>query len=246
MDHAAGVGVGEGLADGDEAAEEFAEDDGVGEGVVFGDMGVEGAAADEAHDVIGVAGGVGAEGIDRDDRRVFELAGDLGFIEEAFFEGFVVGMLGEDLLKGDFALDEFIAGEIDEAQAAAGVLADDGEGHGRGEEGGVHFSGGGGGEGAAEGLLGGFVGHGGTGCRGPRDGSEVHGLSDFTGRRRRSGGRGVEAGNGGWGRGIDGGVVVVIDGLFGVEVFDLGGARERRASAGRADEGRGTHGSGVP
>ena len=186
MDDAARMGIGDGLADGVEAAKEFAEDERIGGGVVVGDDGVERAAFDEAHDVVGLSVVIAAETVDRDDGGVFELAGDLGFVEEAFLEREVVGVLGEDLLEGDFAVDVFVTRQVDQAQAAAGVLAEDGERHGEGgERCAVRFGEGRGAGGGAAGNGGGAgVGVAGAGvAKRWRAGGEVHGVGDFAGMR---------------------------------------------------------------
>ena len=64
---------------------------------------------------------VDAEFVDRDDVRMFELAGDLGFLDEAEF---LLGVgLVEQVLDGDFAADVAVHGSQDGAHAAASDLA---------------------------------------------------------------------------------------------------------------------------
>ncbi len=82
---------------------------------------------DEPHRVIGPAVGVGAESIHRDDPRVFEPAGDLGFEQEAGAADGVVGVLVEDLLERHLAVQFLIEGDVDGAQSAAGVGPKDAE-----------------------------------------------------------------------------------------------------------------------
>ena len=236
MDDAARMGVGDGLADGVKSAEEFTEDDGIGSGVVLLDDFIEGAAFDEAHDIIGIAGFIDSERVDRDDGGMFELSGDLGFVEEAFFEGSVVGVLGKDLFERDFAFDVLVARQVDESEAAAGVLAENGKGHGgvARVEGRPLNAGGarGGGRGGGR--------HGGAGG-GPGQRGEVHGLGDLAaiGRFERRGGGGSRGGR--WRRQIDGAVEILIDGLVGVVGGHGGGGRP---AAGGADQGRGGGGAG--
>ncbi len=62
-------------------------------------------ASDEAHRVKRPAVGVGADTIDRDDARVLETAGDLGFDEKPAAARGVVGKPVVDLLERDLAVE---------------------------------------------------------------------------------------------------------------------------------------------
>ena len=122
MDHAFGVGVSDGIADlledGEEGSEGiFFEGFWVGMAEEVNDF-VKGGAFDELHAVEHFALGVGAEFINGDDIGVFELAGELGFFDEA--EGIFAGelVLGVDDFDGDRAAEAEVAGLEDDAHAA--------------------------------------------------------------------------------------------------------------------------------
>ena len=84
-------------------------------------------AADEPHGVVGAAVGVGAQAVDGDDAGVLQAAGDLGLDEEPPAAGRVVGVLLEDLLERDLAVQFAVEGHEDGAEPAAGVRAEDAE-----------------------------------------------------------------------------------------------------------------------
>ena len=82
---------------------------------------LEAVAADEPHGVIRAAIAIGAESVDRDDAGVLEPAGDLGLDEEPGAAGRVVGVVVEDLLERDLAIELGVECDEDRAQASAGV-----------------------------------------------------------------------------------------------------------------------------
>jgi hypothetical protein len=84
-------------------------------------------AADEPHGVKWAAAGVGTEPIDRHDAGVFQPAGDLGLEQEPLAAHAVVGVIVEDLLEGDLAVQLGIQRHEDGAQSAPGVGAEDAE-----------------------------------------------------------------------------------------------------------------------
>ncbi len=119
MDHATGVGVIDGVANVEEAAEKFAKLKGSTAGVVRGalarpsatlsrwqsvvavellDRLLQAVALDEPHGVVRPAAAVGAQAVDRHDPGVLEPAGDLGLEHESLAAHRVVGVLLEDLL----------------------------------------------------------------------------------------------------------------------------------------------------
>ena len=112
MDHAAGVGVIDGVADVEEAAEQLAKLEGSTAGVVLqGDVGVElldrlleAVALDEPHGVVRAAAAVGAQTVNRHDAGVLEPAGHLGLQHEPLAAHRVVGVLLEDLLERHLAV----------------------------------------------------------------------------------------------------------------------------------------------
>ena len=135
MQHAPAVGIGDGVADVEEPAEQLAElqrplgrvdvgavgiveaVDGVGQRV----------AADEPHGVERAAGGVVAQAVDGDDAGMLELAGDLGLEHELGASRAVVGMFVLDFLEGDLAVELVVEGDRDDAEPAAGMRPDDPE-----------------------------------------------------------------------------------------------------------------------
>ena len=129
MDHAAGVGVIDGVADVEEAAEQLAQLQRAAAGVVLErvvavemlDGLLEGVALDEPHGVIGAPAAVGAQAIDRHDARVLQPAGDLGLGDEPLAADGIVGVLLEDLLQRHLAVQLGIQGHEHLAQPAARV-----------------------------------------------------------------------------------------------------------------------------
>ena len=65
--------------------------------------------------------------IDRDDAGMFQPPGDLGLDQEASPARRVVGVVVEDLLEGDLAVQLAVEGHIDGAEAALGVRPEDAE-----------------------------------------------------------------------------------------------------------------------
>ncbi len=84
-------------------------------------------AADEPHGVEGPAVVVGAQAVDRHDAGVFEPAGDLGLDDEAGTLVLVAGVRLLDPLQRHDAVKLLVAGDVDLAQGAAVVKADDPE-----------------------------------------------------------------------------------------------------------------------
>ena len=82
---------------------------------------------DEPHRVIGPAAGIGAQAIDRDDTRVLESAGDLGFCDEALAADRVVSELSEDLLERHLAVQFDIQGHEHLAKPAPRMRPQDAE-----------------------------------------------------------------------------------------------------------------------
>ena len=92
-----------------------------------GDGLLEVVAPDEPHGVIGPAVGVVAQAVDGDDPGVLQAAGDLGLDQEPGAAVGVVGVVVEDLLEGDLAVQLGVEGDEDLAQAALGVGPEDPE-----------------------------------------------------------------------------------------------------------------------
>ena len=84
-------------------------------------------APDEPHGVVGPAVAVVAQAIDGDDPGVFEAAGDLGLDQEAGPADRVVGVVVEDLLEGDLAVQLAVERHEDGTQAPLGVRPEDAE-----------------------------------------------------------------------------------------------------------------------
>ena len=82
-------------------------------------------AADEPHGVEGAAVVVGAQAVDRHDAGVFEPAGDLGLDDEAGPLVLVGGVVVLDPLQRHDAVELAVAGDVDLAEGAAVVEADD-------------------------------------------------------------------------------------------------------------------------
>ena len=138
VDHAAGVGIVDGVADVEESAEQLAElqvDRRAGgrppgdaaSRVELVDRFLEAVAADEPHGVIRAAVAVSAQSVDGDDPGVLEAAGDLGLDQEAESTDGVVGVVVEDLLECDLAVELGIERDEDGAQAAPGMRPQDAE-----------------------------------------------------------------------------------------------------------------------
>ena len=127
VDHAAGVGVLDGVADVDEPTQERPQGERAPAGVVFhhrigvegGDGVLEGVAADEPHGVVGTATAIAAEAVDRHDPRMFEASGDLGFEDEPGAAGGIIGVAVEDLLERDLAIQLGVERDEDGAQSSA-------------------------------------------------------------------------------------------------------------------------------
>ena len=88
---------------------------------------LEAVALDEPHRVVRPAVVVGAQAVDRDDPGMLQPAGDLGLEQEPTAAGRVVGVLGEDLLERDLAVELGVQGDEDGAQAAGGMGPQDAE-----------------------------------------------------------------------------------------------------------------------
>ncbi len=82
---------------------------------------LEAVAADEPHRVVRPAAVVGAQTIDRDDAGMFQAAGDLGLDQEPLSAGRVVGVVVEDLLEGNLAIQLAVERDEHGAQTASGV-----------------------------------------------------------------------------------------------------------------------------
>ena len=129
MEHAAAVGVVDRVADVDEPPQQLAQLERAAPRVLARDASawklldglLERISLDEPHGVVGPAVGIGAQAVDRHDPGVLEPAGHLGLEEEPLAAGRVVGMMVEDLLEGDLAVQFGIERHEDGAQAAAGV-----------------------------------------------------------------------------------------------------------------------------
>ncbi len=92
-----------------------------------GDRLLEAVAPDEPHGVVRPAVAVAAQAVDRHDPGVFEPAGDLGLEDEPGAAGGVVGVVVEDLLERDLAVELGVEGDEDGAQPAAGMGPEDAE-----------------------------------------------------------------------------------------------------------------------
>ena len=124
VQHAAAVGVIDGIADVHEAAEKLAQFQVArsrGTGMEPLDRLLQGIAPDEPHGVEGAAVAIGTEAVDRHDARVLQAPGDLGLEQEAFPAGLVIGVVVEDLLEGHLAVELGIERHEDRAQPAPGV-----------------------------------------------------------------------------------------------------------------------------
>ena len=117
VDHAPAMGVADRLADVDEGRQQLLELAVIGRAAVaveLGDRLAERPAVDEFHRVermvVLLAAG---ELIDRHDVGVLELAGDLRLLEEASPVLVVAGLIREDLLERDHAVEVAVAGDPD-------------------------------------------------------------------------------------------------------------------------------------
>ncbi len=197
VDHPPGVGVGDGLADLLEDAQD------AGQGVLRrrtgGEHLGEGLALDQLHGEVGATVGEGAQLVDRDDAGVLELAADLRLLDEAADEGGVVPVLLQEDLDGEVASEVLVSALEHGAHAAAGDLAEQPE-PGVALLGRRHLGGGG----LVDGRLGGGVGvaeqdaghrpdGGGERLQDARRPGEVDGGADLAGVGEAQG-VGVEAG----------------------------------------------------
>ena len=129
MEHAAAVGILDGVADVEEPPEELLELDGpladAGHGSGVGMEPLEGVgqavAADEPHRVERPASGVVAEAVDRDDAGMLQAAGDLGFEHEPGAAARVVGVPFLDFFERDLAVQFAITRHEDLAEPSLGV-----------------------------------------------------------------------------------------------------------------------------
>ncbi len=129
------VGVVDRVADVQEAAEELAQFQRAPAGIPLQrlvgveaiDRFLEAAAADEPHRVVRPAVVVGPEAVDRDNARMLQAAGDLGLEHEPRAAGRVVGVLVEDLLQRDLAVQLAVERHEHGAEAPACVRAEDAE-----------------------------------------------------------------------------------------------------------------------
>ena len=127
MQHAAAMGVIDGIARVHEPAKQLAHLQRAAAEVFFQtlvgmkaiDGFLEGIATNETHDVEGPAIGVRAQAINRHDAGMLKPAGDLGLEQEPLAADRVVGMLIKDLLERDLAMELGIERHEYGAQAAA-------------------------------------------------------------------------------------------------------------------------------
>ena len=138
MEDAPAVGVGDRLADVGESVEQVPERSGALPGVAAllgvgpvesGDRLLEADPPDESHRIERPALVVDPQAVDRDDPRMLEPAGHLGFQHEPGATVGIVGAFGLDLLQGHLALELRIECDRDLADAALGVRPDDPEPH---------------------------------------------------------------------------------------------------------------------
>ncbi len=88
---------------------------------------LEAVALDEPHGVERPAVIVGAEAVDRHDPGVLQAAVDLGLQDEPAAEVGLGDLVGPDLLEGHLAAELLVAGDVDAAQPALAVEAEDAE-----------------------------------------------------------------------------------------------------------------------
>ena len=136
VQHAAGMGVVDGVADVDEPPQQLrraSERRAAGRvpaacvAMEAFDGLLEAVALDESHRVERPATGVGAQAVDRHDARMLQAAGDLGLDQEPLAARRVVGVVVEDLLERDLAVQLGVEGHEHGAQAAAGMGPQDAE-----------------------------------------------------------------------------------------------------------------------
>ncbi len=96
-------------------------------GVEGGDGLLQAVAPDEPHGVVRPAVAVVAQAVDRDDAGMLQTAGDLGLEQESGAADLVVGVVVEDLLEGDLAVQLAVDGDEDGPQAPLGVRPQDAE-----------------------------------------------------------------------------------------------------------------------
>ncbi len=81
--------------------------------------------SDEPHGIIRPAVGVVPEAVDGDDPGMLQTSRHLGFEQEAGAAPGVVGVMLLDLLQRDLAPEFLVEGEVDLADRAPGMRADD-------------------------------------------------------------------------------------------------------------------------
>ena len=129
---AARMGVGNGVADGDERGQQAHEVQRLGLPLgPFGMVGVDGAgeraAADEPHRVERLVGVCpGSQLVDRHDPGVLELPGQPGFAEKARRDLGVAGLFREQLLEGHFPVQMAVPRQPNPANPTGGVEAQEG------------------------------------------------------------------------------------------------------------------------
>ncbi len=116
VQHALVVGVGDGLAHGGDRREQR---HALGQRGRLLDGGVQRGAVHQLHRVVGQPLGIDPLAVDRHDGGVLQAGGDAGLALEA---GAEVGVVGEELLDGDGAVEGQIPGAEDATHAAAGHL----------------------------------------------------------------------------------------------------------------------------
>jgi hypothetical protein len=127
MDHAAAMGVGDGVADAEEGLQERPEFERVDPALGASMLGRldrlgEGAALDEPHRIEWFAAlACPDELMDRDDVGMLKLAGDLGLFQEAGPDDRIIRLLGPQFLEGDLATEVGVARQPDLAHAALRV-----------------------------------------------------------------------------------------------------------------------------
>jgi hypothetical protein len=125
VQHAATVRVGQGVANANEARQQFAQLQRIGLAPRAATMvdrhGLsERAATDEAHDVKRIGGGR-PELVNRRNAGMFELTGDAGFVQEPCRQGRVVRPFRTQLLQCNVPANGMVMGQPDLADAARGV-----------------------------------------------------------------------------------------------------------------------------